>query len=93
MYGAKQLAGIAFGLGLLISLAGSALAEQGKSVQLELKPSRDSGVSGTATLTDVDDGVRVELDMQGLPNGGSSTSTTSTEAGPARMIEPGGPRR
>ena len=70
MYGAKQLAGIAFGLGLLISLAGSALAEEGKSVQLELTPSRDSGVSGTATLTDVDDGVRVELNMQGLPEEG-----------------------
>ena len=70
MYGAKQLAGIAFGLGLLISLAGSALAEEGKSVQLELTPSRDSGVSGTATLTDVDDGVRVELNMQGLPKEG-----------------------
>ena len=70
MYGAKQLAGIAFGLGLLVSLAGSALAEEGKSVQLELTESRDSGVSGTATLTDVDDGVRVELDMQGLPKEG-----------------------
>jgi Cu/Zn superoxide dismutase len=70
VYGAKQLAGIAFGLGLLISLAGSALAEEGKSVQLELTPSRDSGVSGTATLTDVDDGVRVELNMQGLPKEG-----------------------
>ena len=70
MYGAKQLAGIAFGLGLLMSLAGSALAEKGKSVQLELTPSRDSGVSGTATLTDVDDGVRVELNMQGLPKEG-----------------------
>ena len=70
MYGAKQLAGIAFGLGLLMSLAGSALAEEGKSVQLELTPSRDSGVSGTATLTDVEDGVRVELNMQGLPKEG-----------------------
>jgi len=70
VYGAKQLAGIAFGLGLLMSLAGSALAEEGKSVQLELTPSRDSGVSGTATLTDVEDGVRVELNMQGLPKEG-----------------------
>ena len=70
MYGAKQLAGIAFGLGLLMSLAGSAFAEEGKSVQLELTPSRDSGVSGTATLTDVEDGVQVELNMQGLPEEG-----------------------
>src|SRR5215211_3730657 len=70
MYRVKQLAGIAFGLGLLVSLAGSALAEEGKSVKLQLTPSRDSGVSGTAKLTDVEGGVRVELDMQGLPKEG-----------------------
>ena len=48
-------------------LGGSVLAESEKSVQLDLTQSRDSGVSGTATLTDVEDGVKVELRMQNLP--------------------------
>jgi LPXTG-motif cell wall-anchored protein len=39
-------------------------------MELQLTPSRDSGVSGTATLTDVEGGVRVELNMQGLPKAG-----------------------
>ena len=51
-------------------LGGSALAESEKSVQLELTQSRDSGVSGKATLTDVEDGVKVELRMQNLPEAG-----------------------
>ena len=37
---------------------------------LQLTPSRDSGVSGTATLTDVGEGVEVELNMRGLPEAG-----------------------
>lgn len=37
---------------------------------LQLTPSRDSGVSGTATLTDAGEGVRVELNMRGLPEAG-----------------------
>jgi len=66
------LAGIVFGTTLLASLVlgGSALAEDGKSVQLQLTPSRDSGVSGTATLKDVEGGVKVELNMQSLPEAG-----------------------
>jgi hypothetical protein len=66
----KRLAGIGMGLALLASLVlgGSALAQGAKSVQLT--PSRDSGVSGTATLTDVDGGVRVILSMKGLPEAG-----------------------
>jgi Cu/Zn superoxide dismutase len=70
MYGAKQLAGIALGLGLLVFLVGSASAEEAKSVHLKLTPSRDSGVSGNATLTDVEGGVKVELHMQGLAKAG-----------------------
>jgi Cu/Zn superoxide dismutase len=70
VHGTKQLAGIAFGLGLLVFVAGSVLAKEEKSVQLELTPSRDSGVSGTATLTDVERGVKVELSMKGLPEKG-----------------------
>jgi hypothetical protein len=66
----KRLAGFGMGLALLASLVlgGSALAQGVKTVQLT--PSRDSGVSGTATLTDVDGGVRVVLSMKGLPEPG-----------------------
>lgn len=39
-------------------------------MKLELTPSRDSGVSGTAILTDVEGAVRVELSMRGLPEAG-----------------------
>jgi len=46
-------------------LSGSAFAQEGKHLQLDLTPSRDSGVSGKATLTHVEDGVKVELHMQG----------------------------
>jgi hypothetical protein len=37
---------------------------------LQLAPSRGSGVTGTATITDVEGGVRVELSMRGLPEAG-----------------------
>jgi len=63
---------VVFGATLLASLVlgGSAFAKEEKSVKLHLTPSRDSGVSGTATLTDVEDGVKVELSMKGLPEEG-----------------------
>jgi len=72
VYRLKRVATMVFGATLLASLvlAGSALAKEEKSVQLQLTPSRDSGVSGTATLTDVEDGVKVELSMKGLPEEG-----------------------
>jgi hypothetical protein len=70
MYRARLLAGVAFGMGFLVFLAGNALAQGAKSVQLQLTPSRDSGVSGTAALTDVEGGVRVQLSMKGLPEAG-----------------------
>jgi hypothetical protein len=59
-----------FGATLLASLIldGSTFAQEEKSV--ELTPSRGSGVSGTAILTDVQDGVKVELSMKGLPEEG-----------------------
>jgi Cu/Zn superoxide dismutase len=68
----RRVVSIVFGATLLASLVlgGSALAKGEKSVQLHLTPSRDSGVSGKATLTDVEDGVKVELRMQGLPEAG-----------------------
>jgi Cu/Zn superoxide dismutase len=72
VYRLKMVATMVFGATLLASLvlAGSVLAKEEKSVQLQLTPSRASGVSRTATLTDVEDGVKVVLDMQGLPEEG-----------------------
>jgi len=68
----KRVVSVVFGATLLASLVlgGSAFAKEEKSVKLHLTPSRDSGVSGTATLTDVEDGVKVELSMKGLPDQG-----------------------
>jgi hypothetical protein len=73
VYQTRGLAAVVIGLTLLASLtlAGNALAQGAKSVQLQLTPSRDSGVSGTATLTDVEGGVRVQLNMRGLPEAGA----------------------
>jgi Cu/Zn superoxide dismutase len=68
----KRVATMVFGATLLASLilGGSALAKEAKSVKLHLSPIRDSGVSGTATLTDTEDGVKVEVSVQGLPKPG-----------------------
>src|SRR5215211_1542920 len=72
MYRFGPLAGVIFGAALLVSIAvGSrALAQESESPNLQLTPSRDSGVSGVATLTDVEEGVEVTLDMRGLPEAG-----------------------
>jgi Cu/Zn superoxide dismutase len=68
----KRTVSIVFGVTLLASLilGGTAFAKDEKSVQLELTPSRDSGVRGTAILKDVKGGVNVELSMKGLPEEG-----------------------
>ena len=72
MYRAKRPFGVALGIALLISLAlgGSALAQGMEGAKLQLTPSRGSGVTGTATLANVEGGVRVELKMRGLPEAG-----------------------
>jgi Cu/Zn superoxide dismutase len=72
VYRPKRFAGVVLGTVLLASLllGGSALAQGTKSVELQLTPSRDSGVSGTAILTNVEGGVQVKLDMKGLPEAG-----------------------
>ena len=72
MYRKGRLAGLALGIALLAALVleGSALAQQGQGVKLQLTPSRGSGVSGTATLKDVQGGAEVTLNMQGLPQPG-----------------------
>lgn len=53
-------------------IAGSAWAQESNSQTLQLTPSRDSGVSGTATLTESGGQVEVRLEMQGLPEDGVS---------------------
>jgi hypothetical protein len=45
-------------------------ANQEKSREVELTPSRDSGVSGTATFQDTGSGVEVDLNIEGAPEGG-----------------------
>jgi Cu/Zn superoxide dismutase len=72
VYRLKRVTTMVFGATLLASLVlgGSAFAQEDKSVTLHLTPSRDSGVTGTATLTDVEGGVKVELSMKGLPEKG-----------------------
>ncbi len=58
-------------VGLLTALvAGSAWAQGSNSQTLQLTPSRDSGVSGTATLTEVGGQLQVQLNAQGLPQDG-----------------------
>jgi len=69
---AKWLSRVALSTALLVALAlgGSAGAQEMRSVELQLTQSRDSGVSGTASLQDVQGGVEVTLNMQGLPEAG-----------------------
>ncbi len=55
---------------LLITLAIGTNAEaQEKSREVDLSPSRNSGVSGTAAFEDTEDGVEVRLNVEGLPEG------------------------
>jgi Cu/Zn superoxide dismutase len=53
-----------------LAFAASAGAQEQQSMQVQLTQSRDSGVSGTANFKDVEGGVRVALDMRGLPEAG-----------------------
>src|SRR5215213_7346112 len=55
---------------LTVALSASAGAKEDQTVQVDLTQSRDSGVSGTATLEDVKDGVEVTLEMRDLPEAG-----------------------
>jgi hypothetical protein len=72
MGGTERVVGLALGAALLafLTLGGSAVAQEADTMELHLTPSRESGVSGTATITDVGGGVRVELNMRGLPEAG-----------------------
>ena len=73
MHRTRRLTGGALAVALLTALALAASAgAQGQQggVEVQLTESRDSGVSGTAVLEDVEGGVQVGLDMQGLPEPG-----------------------
>jgi Cu/Zn superoxide dismutase len=76
MYRARQLSGAALAitmfaaLALALALSASAGAQENQTVEVNLTQSRDSGVSGTATLEDVKGGVEVTLQMRNLPEAG-----------------------
>ncbi len=67
----RTMGGAALVVALLTTLVlGSAWAQGSGSQTLQLTPSRDSGVSGTATLTETGGQVQVQLNLQGLPQDG-----------------------
>ncbi len=72
MHRARRFSGVALALALLaaLPLAASAGAQEQQSAQVQLTQSRGSGVSGTATLEDVEGGVEVTLEMRDLPEAG-----------------------
>jgi len=72
MYQAARLAGLALSIAFFAALvvAESAFAQGAQGRSVHLTPSRDSGVSGTATLKDVEGGVEVTLEMRNLPEAG-----------------------
>ncbi len=55
---------------LAVALSAGVGAQEDQTVQVDLTQSRDSGVSGTATLEDVKGGVKVTLQMRNLPEPG-----------------------
>src|ERR687889_2555014 len=74
MYRARRLSGAAlaitmFGV-LVLTLSASAEAKEDQTTEVNLTQSRNSGVSGTATLEDVKGGVKVTLQMRDLPEPG-----------------------
>jgi hypothetical protein len=72
VYQTARFAGFALGIALLaaVIVGGSAFAQEDQTMEVNLTQSRDSGVSGTATLEDVEGGVEVTLQMRGLPEPG-----------------------
>jgi Cu/Zn superoxide dismutase len=74
MYRARRLSGAVLALtmfaALAVALSAGAGAQEDQTVRVTLTQSRDSGVSGTATLKDVEGGVEVTLEMRNLPEPG-----------------------
>jgi len=75
MYRARRLGGAALAItmvfaALALAFSASAEAQEDQIMEVNLTESRDSGVSGTATLKDVKGGVEVTLQMQNLPQAG-----------------------
>jgi hypothetical protein len=75
MYRARRLSGAVLAItmvfvALALALSASAEAQEDQTMEVNLTESRDSGVSGTATLKDVKGGVEVTLQMQDLPEAG-----------------------
>jgi len=76
MYRARWLSGAALAItmfaavALALALSASAEAQEDQIAEVILTQSRDSGVSGTATLEDVEGGVEVTLQMRDLPEAG-----------------------
>jgi hypothetical protein len=72
MYQAARLAGFALSIAFFTALVveEGAFAQGAQGMSVHLTQSRDSGVSGTATLEDVNGGVKVTLEMRNLPEPG-----------------------
>ena len=74
MYRTRRLGGAALAImvfgALALALSASVGAQEDQIVEVNLTQSRDSGVSGTATLEDVEGGVEVTLQMQDLQEPG-----------------------
>src|ERR687897_2544059 len=74
MYRARRLSGAALAItmfgALALALSASVGAKEDQITEVSLTQSRDSGVSGTATLEDVKGGVEVTLEMRDLPKPG-----------------------
>ena len=74
MYLARRISGAALAItmfgALALALSASVEAQEDQIVDVSLTQSRDSGVSGTATLEDVEGGVEVTLQMRNLPEAG-----------------------
>jgi hypothetical protein len=74
MYRARRLSGAALAItmfgALVLTMTASAEAQEDQIAEANLTQSRDSGVSGTATLEDVKGGVKVRLQMRNLPEPG-----------------------
>ncbi len=74
MYRVRRLSEAALAItmfaALALALSASAEAQEGQTMEVSLTQSRNSGVSGTATLEDVKGGVKVTLEMRDLPEPG-----------------------